>query len=88
LQQLTYLLIYPLGYILNFAYILTGNFSAALFLFALISKLITFPLTLVAQKNSIRLIQLQPELEHIKRVHFGDNNRINEEQYKLYKRER
>jgi len=88
LQQLTYLLIYPLGYILNFAYILTGNFSAALFLFALISKLITFPLTLLAQKNSIRLIQLQPELEHIKRVHFGDNNRINEEQYTLYKRER
>jgi YidC/Oxa1 family membrane protein insertase len=67
---------------------MTGSYGFAILFFALAAKVITFPLTLLAQKNSIRLIKLQGELDHIKRVHYGDKNRINEEQYELYKRER
>jgi len=88
LQRFIYMLTYPLGQILRFGYIITGSYGFAILFFALVAKAITFPLTLLAQKNSIRLIQLQPELEHIKRVHYGDRNRINEEQYELYKQER
>jgi len=88
LRQFIYALTYPLGQILRLGYTITGSYGFAILFFALIAKAITFPLTLLAQKNSIRLIQLQPELEHIKRVHYGDRNRINEEQYELYKRER
>jgi YidC/Oxa1 family membrane protein insertase len=87
LQQFIHILTYPLGQILRLGYAITGNYGFAILFFALAAKAITFPLTLLAQKNSIRLIQLQPELEHIKRVHYGDKNRINEEQYELYKRE-
>jgi len=87
LRQFIYALTYPLGQILRLGYAITGSYGFAILFFALIAKAITFPLTLLAQKNSIRLIQLQPELEHIKRVHYGDKNRINEEQYELYKRE-
>ena len=88
MQRFIYMLTYPLGQILRFGYIITGSYGFAILFFALVAKAITFPLTLLAQKNSIRLIQLQPELEHIKRVHYGDRNRINEEQYELYKQER
>ena len=87
MRQFIYALTYPLGQILRLGYAITGSYGFAILFFALIAKAITFPLTLLAQKNSIRLIQLQPELEHIKRVHYGDKNRINEEQYELYKRE-
>jgi YidC/Oxa1 family membrane protein insertase len=82
------MLTYPLGQILRLGYFITGSYGFAILFFALVAKIITFPLTLLAQKNSIRLIPLQPELDHIKRVHYGDKNRINEEQYELYKRER
>jgi len=88
LRQLMQALTYPLGQILQLGYSITGSYGLAILFFALAAKAIAFPLTLLAQKNSIRLIQLQPELEYIKRVHYGDKNRINEEQYELYKRER
>jgi len=88
LQHLIYALTYPLGKVLQLGYAITGSYGLAILFFALAAKIITFPLTLLAQKNSIRLIQIQPELEYIKRVHYGDKNRIHEEQYELYKRER
>jgi YidC/Oxa1 family membrane protein insertase len=88
LQQFLNLLVFPLGQILRLGFFITGNYGLAILFFALAAKVITFPLTLLAQKNSIRLIQMQSELDHIKRVHYGDKNRINEEQYELYKRER
>jgi len=88
LHYLINLLAYPLGKILQLGYTITGNYGFAILFFALLAKIITFPLTLLAQKNSIRLIQIQTELENIKRVHYGDKNRINEEQYELYKQER
>jgi len=88
LRHLIYALAYPLGKILQLGYAITGSYGFAILFFALAAKIITFPLTLLAQKNSIRLIQIQPELEYIRRVHYGDKNRINEEQYELYKRER
>jgi len=88
LQHLINALAYPLGQILRLGYAITGSYGLAILFFALAAKIITFPLAILAQKNSIRLILIQPELEHIKRVHYGDKNRINEEQYELYKRER
>jgi len=88
LRQFIQVLTYPLGRILQLGFSITDSYGFAILFFALAAKIIAFPLTLLAQKNSIRLIQLQPELEYIKRVHYGDKNRINEEQYELYKRER
>ncbi|MDR1251347.1 MAG: membrane protein insertase YidC [Treponema sp.] len=73
---------------MRLGYAITGSYGLSILFFALAAKLITFPLTLSAQKNSIRLLQLQPELEHIRRTHYGDRERINEEQYQLYTREK
>ena len=47
-----------------------------------------FPVNVLAHKNSIRLLQLQPSLNVIKQRYAGDKERLNEEQYELFKRER
>ena len=47
-----------------------------------------FPVNILAHKNSIRLLQLQPSLFVIKQRYAGDKERLNEEQYELFKREK
>jgi YidC/Oxa1 family membrane protein insertase len=71
---------------MQLGYSLTGSYGLAILFFAFAAKIIVFPLSLLAQKNSIKLMKLTPDLDHIKRVHFGDRNRINEESCKLYER--
>jgi len=43
---------------------------------------------MMAHRNSIRLLQLQPALTIIKRRYSGDRERLNEEQYTLFTKER
>jgi YidC/Oxa1 family membrane protein insertase len=78
----------PLGFVFRLGYLLTDSYGSAILFFALVAKVITFPLLLSSQKNSIRLLQLQPKLNHIKRQFAGDRERINEEMYELYKQEK
>jgi YidC/Oxa1 family membrane protein insertase len=62
------------------------DYGGAIILFAVIGKIIFFPLSISAQKNAIRLRKLQFSIEDI-RLRYDDKNRINEEIYNLYKRE-
>jgi len=43
---------------------------------------------ILAHRNSIRLLQLQPALNIIKQRHAGDKNSLNEAQYDLFNKER
>lgn len=79
----------PLGYIINFAYSLTNSYGLAVIIFAVaVRVLFLFPINVFAQKNSIRLLKLQPELGKIKKRFADDKEKQNEEQYNLFKRER
>jgi len=78
----------PLGYILFACYNLVQNYGLAILLFAVIVKVIFFPLSVAAQKNSIRLLKLQPALDEIKLRYAGEKDIINEEQYNLFKKEK
>ena len=79
----------PLGYIVYFAYSLTGSYGLAILIFAIAVRIfILFPVGILAHKNSLRLLKLQPEMDLIKRRYTGDKEQINEEQYSLFKRER
>jgi len=79
----------PLGYIVYFAYRLTNGYGPAIIIFAITVRiLILFPVSVLAHKNSIRLLKLQPEMNRIKRRFAGSKEQINEEQYDLFKRER
>jgi len=78
----------PLGYVLYAAFLITGGFGMAIVIFAAISKLLLFPLIRLAHLNSIRLLKLQPALSAIKKRYNQDKERLNEEQYKLFGKER
>ena len=70
-----------------FCYNIVQNYGATIILFTLISKLILLPISLMVQKNSIKMVSLQPEMNEIKKLYAGDKDRIAEEQYKLFERE-
>lgn len=78
----------PLGFVMYLSCKLTGNYGLAVILFTLIVKIVFFPVNVFTQKNSIRLLQLQPALNEIKQRYAGDKEQINEKQYELYKKEK
>ena len=77
----------PLGYLMWLCYRLVGSYGVAILLFTLLSKIILLPLSIVVQKNSIKMIKLQPELNRITAAHYGDKDAITDETMALYKRE-
>ena len=78
----------PLGWLMWLCYRLIGNYGIAILLFTLLSKIILLPLSIVVQKNSIKMIRLQPEINRITVKHFGDKDTITDETMVIYKREK
>lgn len=77
-----------LGYIMNFCYELCNNYGLAIILFTLFSKIILLPISIWVQKNSIKMVKMQPEINKIKINYFGDKDKIADETAKLYKKEK
>ena len=75
-----------LGSIMKFCYDLFENYGVAIILFTLFSKIILLPMSIWVQKNSIKMVKMQPEINKIKIDYFGDKDKIAEEQDKLYKK--
>lgn len=77
-----------LGYVMAFCYKLISNYGIAIILFTLISKIVLLPVSIWVQKNSIKMVKMQPEINRIKTRHFGDKDAIADEQSKLFKKEK
>lgn len=75
-----------LGYIVKPCYLLTRNYGLAILLFTLFSKIVLIPISVWVQKNGIKLVTMQPEINWLKVNHYGDLDTIAEEQAKIYKR--
>jgi YidC/Oxa1 family membrane protein insertase len=78
----------PLGYLMDWCYRAVDSYGPAVLLFALLTRLLLFPLSFAAHKNSITMARLAPRLADIRRYHAGDSGLILEEQKKLYKDEK
>lgn len=74
-------------WIINGCYAFCHNYWIAILLFTFLSKLILLPLSVWVQKNSIKTVRMQPEINRIKAAYMGNQELISEEQYKLFKRE-
>ena len=87
----------PIGYVwetfiqnplINFMVLLSilsfGSYGVAILLFTLVSRAVTFPLTLKTLRSARRLQEFQPEMEALKK--HKDPRRRQEEQMKLYRR--
>ena len=77
-----------LGYIMNLCYELCNNYGLAIILFTLFSKVILLPISIWVQKNSIKMVKMQPDINKIKINYFGDKDKIADETAKLYKKEK
>lgn len=77
-----------LGYVMAFCYKLVSNYGIAIILFTLISKFVLLPVSIWVQKNSIKMVKMQPDINRIKAKHFGDKDAIADEQSKLFKKEK
>ena len=73
--------------LLNWCNGLTGNFWWAIVAFTLLTKILLLPVSVLVQKNSIKMVEMYPEMNRIKAKYFGNKDKISEEQYLLYKRE-
>lgn len=77
-----------LVWLISLCYNLCHNYWIAIFLFTILTKVILLPLSIWVQKNSIKTVQMQPEMNRIKAAYMGNQDAISEEQYKLFKREK
>lgn len=70
---------------LRWCYSLVGNYVLAVILFTALTKVILFPISLWTYRNSIKMVELMPDLNALKIRHYGDKDIIAEETQKLYK---
>lgn len=77
----------PLGMLMRLCYGIISSYGAAIVLFTLLTKIILFPLSLWTQKNSAKLIKLQPAINRAKINYFGNKEKISDTQFELYKTE-
>ena len=66
-------------------YALTGNWWLAILLFTLITKVILIPMSLWVQWNSIKMVQIMPDINRLKVKYFGDRETIGERQNQMNK---
>ena len=74
-----------MAWIMKQCYTLCGNYGVAVILFTFITKIILLPVSVVVQKNSIKMVKIQPDINFLKVRHFGDADAIAEGQNKLFR---
>ena len=87
-MDLMYYIVSPFSWLLNFFNGFFSSYGLAIILFALIVKIILFPLTLKGKKGMIQMNMLSGKLDQLKKQYGKDQQRYNLEMQKLYEREK
>jgi len=90
MTQIFQILAIPLGYLMNWCYILVDGilhlpvgFIFAMFLFTLVTRLIQFPFAINQQKSSAKMAAINPLMQEINKKFAKDKKRQQEELQKL-----
>ena len=78
----------PLGYIMKLCYDLIHNYGFAIIVFTFFTKVILFPVSMLVQKNSVKMVKMKPELDALKYQYIDDKDGLLDAQAALYKREK
>ena len=78
----------PFAMLLMFFYNFFSSYGIALILFALVVKLILFPLSLKGKKSMIKMNLLSGKMQQLQKQYGRDRERYNLEVQKLYEREK
>lgn len=84
MNALMNLIAIPLGWLMRGCYYLIKNYGLALLLFTFLTRLLMFPLNVKQQKSTARMAMLNPELEKLKKKYGKNQEKLQEEQMKLY----
>lgn len=74
--------------VMRFCYYIIQSYGWAIILFTLFSKIVLLPVSVWVQKNSIKMVKMQPDINRIKIKHFGDPDAVADEQQAIFKREK
>lgn len=76
-----------MGWVMYAIYRLVRNYSIAILLFTLFTRLATFPLSVQQQKSMAATAAINPKLEKLKKQYANNQQKFQEEQMKLYSEE-
>lgn len=68
----------PFGYLLSFLYQFTNSYGLALILFAVLVKIILFPISAKSKKSTMKMSRLSPRLQEIQKKYPNDQQKQNE----------
>ncbi len=80
-------LIVPFAWIMQQAMNLLNNYGLALIAYALVTKVIIFPLAMKQQKSSMNMVRLRPYQDALRKKYGNNQEKYNIELQKLYQRE-
>jgi len=75
-----------LSIVLKWCYNITGNYGLSIIIFTLFTKFVLFPINVMLQKNSIKMVRMQPEIDALKIKYIDDKDKLVDEQLALYKK--
>ena len=77
----------PFSWLLLFFYHVLNSYGLALILFAVVIKVILFPVTLKGKKSMIQTTMISGKMQQLQKQYGKDRERYNLELQKLYERE-
>ena len=86
-MDFAYYIMTPFTWLLMFFYNFFNSYGVALILFALVVKLILFPLSLKGKRSMIQMNMLSGKMQKLQKQYGKDQARYNEEVQKLYAKE-
>lgn len=75
------------GFIINYIYQVINNYGATILVFTLFTKIVLFPVNILIQKNSIKMVKIKPRLEELKLKYADDREKFMEAQIDLFDEE-
>ncbi len=80
-------LIQPFALVMKYAVEWFDNYALALCFYALITKIVLFPLMMKQQKNQLNMVRLRPYMNDLQKKYGNNKEKYNMELQKLYQRE-
>lgn len=77
-----------LGFIISKIFLVCKNYGWTIILFTLFSKIVLFPINILIQKNSIKMVKMKPKIEELKIKYENDKDAFMEEQINLFEKEK
>ncbi len=74
------------GWVMRFIYDLFGSYGLSIIIFTIFTKMLLFPVNIFIQKNSIKMVRLQPELNALKIKYIDDKDKYADAQLSVYKK--